>query len=89
LRGADYGVSALVPSHSERRQQEGREAVERTTAQLRQDGLDVEGVALPGEADEVIIKLAEEKGAQRALARCCSAASRSASSAKPSAPFWW
>jgi nucleotide-binding universal stress UspA family protein len=56
-------VSALVPSHSEQRQQEGREAVERTTAQLRQDGLDVEGVALPGEADEVIIKLAEDKGA--------------------------
>ena len=38
-------------------------AVERTTAQLRQDGLDVEGVALPGEADDVIVKLAEEKGA--------------------------
>jgi nucleotide-binding universal stress UspA family protein len=56
-------VSALVPSHSEQRQQEGREAVERTTAQLGQDGLDVEGVALPGEADDVIIKLAEEKGA--------------------------
>jgi nucleotide-binding universal stress UspA family protein len=55
-------VSALVPSHSEQRQQEGREAVERTTTQLRQDGLDVEGVVLPGEADEVIIKLAEEKG---------------------------
>ena len=56
-------VSALVPSHSERRQQEGREAVERTTAQLRQDGLDVEGAALPGEADDVIVKLAAEKGA--------------------------
>jgi len=56
-------VSALVPSHSERRQQEGREAVERTTAQLMQEGLDVEGEALPGEADDVIIKLAEEKGA--------------------------
>jgi nucleotide-binding universal stress UspA family protein len=56
-------VSALVPSHSERRQQEGREAVERTTAQLRQDGLDAEGVVLPGEADDVIIKLADEKGA--------------------------
>lgn len=56
-------VSALVPSHSERRQQEGREAVERTTAQLKQEGLDAEGLALPGEADEVIIKLAEEKQA--------------------------
>ena len=56
-------VSALVPSHSERRQQEGREAVARTVAQLRQEGVDVEGVALPGEADDVIIKLAEEKGA--------------------------
>lgn len=57
-------VSALVPSHSERRQEEGREAVERTTAQLRQDGLDVEGVALPGEADDVLITLAREKGAE-------------------------
>jgi len=56
-------VSALVPSHSERRQQEGREAVARTTAQLVQQGLDAEGTALPGEADDVIIKLAEEKGA--------------------------
>jgi nucleotide-binding universal stress UspA family protein len=56
-------VSALVPSHSEKRQQEGREAVARTTAQLVRDGLEVEGVALPGEADDVIIKLAEEKGA--------------------------
>jgi universal stress protein E len=56
-------VSALVPSHSEKRQQEGREAVARTTAQLLRDGLEVEGVALPGEADDVIIKLAEEKGA--------------------------
>jgi nucleotide-binding universal stress UspA family protein len=56
-------VSALVPSHSERRQQAGRDAVERTTAQLTQDGLDAEGVALPGEADDVIIKLTEETGA--------------------------
>jgi len=56
-------VSALVPSHSEQRQQEGRDAVERTTAQLRQEGLDVEGVVLPGEADDVIINLAKEKGA--------------------------
>jgi nucleotide-binding universal stress UspA family protein len=56
-------VSALVPSHSEQRQQEGRDAVARTTAQLVQEGLEVEGVAVPGEADEVIIALAEKKGA--------------------------
>jgi hypothetical protein len=56
-------ISALVPSHSEQRQQEGREAVARTTAHLLREGLEVEGVALPGEADEVIIRLAEEKGA--------------------------
>lgn len=54
-------VSALVPSHSERRQQEGREAVTRTVAQLKQEGIDVDGEALPGEADDVIIKLAEDK----------------------------
>ena len=56
-------VSALVPSHSEQRQQEGREAAARTTAQLVRDGLKAEGLAVPGEADEVIIKLAEDKGA--------------------------
>jgi len=56
-------VSALVPSHSEQRQQEGREAVARTTAQLLREGLEVEGTVLEGEADDVIIKLAEEKGA--------------------------
>jgi nucleotide-binding universal stress UspA family protein len=56
-------VSALVPSHSERRQEEGREAVARTTALLRQEGLDAEGTTLPGEADDVIIRLAEEIGA--------------------------
>lgn len=56
-------VSALVPSHSEQRQQEGREAVERTTAQLRNEGLRADGVTRTGEADDVIIKLAEEQGA--------------------------
>jgi universal stress protein E len=60
-------VSALVPSHSEARQEEGRKAVERTTAQLNQElkqcGLAVDGVALAGEADDVIVKLAEEKHA--------------------------
>ena len=56
-------VSALVPSHSEARRDEGREAVKRTTMQLRQDGLDVDGATLPGEADDVMIKLAEEKRA--------------------------
>ncbi len=56
-------VSALVPSHSEQRQQEGREAVERTTAQLRNEGLRADGMTRAGEADDVIIKLAEEQGA--------------------------
>ncbi len=55
-------VSALVPSHSKQRQQEGREAVERTITELKQDRLDAEGIALPGEADDVIINLAKEKG---------------------------
>ena len=56
-------ISALVPSHSERRQREGREAVERTTALLREDGLEVEGTVQPGEADDVIIDLATKTGA--------------------------
>lgn len=56
-------VSALVPSHSESRQQEGRDAVVRTVAQLKQEGIDVDGQALFGEADDVIIKLAKDKKA--------------------------
>lgn len=56
-------ISALVPSHSESRQQEGRDAVVRTVAQLKQEGIDVDGQALFGEADDVIIKLAEDKKA--------------------------
>lgn len=56
-------VSALVPSHSEQRQQEGREAVERTTAQLRNEGLRADGMTLAGEADDVIIRLTEEQDA--------------------------
>lgn len=56
-------VSALVPSHSAQRQQEGREAVERTTAQLRNEGLHAEGLTRAGEADDVIINMAEEQGA--------------------------
>ncbi len=54
-------VTALVPSHTERRQQEGREAVARTVALLREEGLTVEGQSLPGEADQVIIEVAADR----------------------------
>lgn len=56
-------VTALVPSHSERRQQEGRDAVARTTAQLEKEGIDADGFAVAGEADDVIIKLAQKTAA--------------------------
>lgn len=56
-------VGALVPSHSESRQEEGRRAVERTVVLLRKDGLDVEGVIEPGEADQVIVTTAQTRGA--------------------------
>lgn len=55
-------VSALVPSHSEKRQQEGREAVERTVMLLRKDGLEADGLAVPGEADQVVLETARQKG---------------------------
>jgi nucleotide-binding universal stress UspA family protein len=53
-------LSALVPSHSEKRQQEGRDAVERTVTQLRAQGVQAEGAAIPGEADDIILKCAAE-----------------------------
>lgn len=56
-------VGAMVPSHSESRQEEGRRAVERTVALLRKDGLDVEGVVEPGEADQVIVTTTQNRGA--------------------------
>jgi nucleotide-binding universal stress UspA family protein len=56
-------ISALVPSHSERRQQEGREAVDRTTRLLAEEGLEVDGAAIPGEADQVIIDAAATRAA--------------------------
>jgi universal stress protein E len=56
-------VGALVPSHSQARQQEGREAVERTVGALESDGLEVNGVVSRGEADQVIIDSARQNGA--------------------------
>lgn len=55
-------VSALVPSHSDKRQQEGRDAAQRTAELMRREGLDVEGIALPGEADQVVVDTAKQKG---------------------------
>lgn len=56
-------VGALVPSHNEARHQEGRAAVERTVSLLAAEGLDVEGMAIPGEADQVIVDACRAKGA--------------------------
>jgi nucleotide-binding universal stress UspA family protein len=56
-------VGAMVPSHSEARQEEGRRAVERTVQLLRKGGIDADGVVAPGEADSVIVATAKSRGA--------------------------
>lgn len=56
-------VGAMVPSHSEARQEDGRRAVERTVQLLRKDGIEADGVVAPGEADSVIIATAKSRSA--------------------------
>jgi nucleotide-binding universal stress UspA family protein len=56
-------VGAMVPSHSEARQEDGRRAVERTVRLLQKDGIETDGVVAPGEADSVIIATAQSRGA--------------------------
>jgi nucleotide-binding universal stress UspA family protein len=56
-------VGAMVPSHSEKRQQEGRQAVDRTVELIRKEGVEVDGVVAPGEADQVLIATAESRNA--------------------------
>jgi len=56
-------VGAMVPSHSEARQEDGRRAVERTVQLLQKDGIDTDGVVAPGEADSVIVATAKSRGA--------------------------
>jgi nucleotide-binding universal stress UspA family protein len=56
-------VSALVPSHNEARQQEGRESVARIVNLLRERGIDADGEAIAGEPDQVIVETAAKKAA--------------------------
>ncbi|MSO85716.1 MAG: universal stress protein [Rhodospirillales bacterium] len=56
-------VGAMVPSHSEARQEDGRRAVERTVQLLQKEGIEAEGVIAPGEADSVIIATAQSRNA--------------------------
>ncbi|MBF0267290.1 MAG: universal stress protein [Alphaproteobacteria bacterium] len=56
-------VTALVPSHNEKRQQEGRDSVAKIVAYLRDQGIEAEGEALPGEPDQVIVEAAQRKAA--------------------------
>ena len=56
-------VGAMVPSHSETRQEDGRRAVERTVALLQKEGIEAEGVIAPGEADTVIVATAQSRNA--------------------------
>jgi len=56
-------VGAMVPSHSESRQEEGRRAVERTVQLLQKDGIETDGVIAQGEADSVIVATAQARAA--------------------------
>ena len=56
-------VGAMVASHSEARQEDGRRAVERTVALLQKEGIETDGVIAPGEADSVIIATVQSRGA--------------------------
>jgi nucleotide-binding universal stress UspA family protein len=56
-------VGAMVPSHSEARQEDGRRAVERTVQLLQKDGVEADGVVAPGEADSVIVATAKSREA--------------------------
>ena len=56
-------VGAMVPSHSEARQEDGRRAVERTVQLLQKEGIEAEGVIAPGEADQVIVATAQSRNA--------------------------
>lgn len=56
-------VGAMVPSHSEARQEDGRRAVERTVQLLQKDGIEADGVVAPGEADSVIVATAKSRAA--------------------------
>lgn len=55
-------VGAMVPSHSDKRQEEGRQAVRRTAELLRSEGVAAEEVIGNGEADQVIVGAARDKG---------------------------
>jgi nucleotide-binding universal stress UspA family protein len=56
-------VGAMVPSHSEARQEDGRRAVERTVKLLQKEGIETDGVVAPGEADSVIVATAKSREA--------------------------
>lgn len=56
-------VGAMVPSHSEARQEEGRRAVERTVALLQKEGIETDGVIAPGETDAVIVATVQSRNA--------------------------
>lgn len=53
-------VTALVPSHNEKRQQEGKAAMERIVAHLQSQGINAAGEAIPGEPDQVIVDCAQK-----------------------------
>ena len=56
-------VSAMVPSHSDTRQAEARQIVDRVVAALKKDGIAVEGIVERGIAEEVILEAAKRRRA--------------------------
>jgi nucleotide-binding universal stress UspA family protein len=55
-------LSVMLPHHSEKRRAEAKEAVDRVTALLSQDGLACEGLVLEGKPDETIVNTAKQHG---------------------------
>lgn len=56
-------VSAMVPSHSPKRHQEGKDAVDKAVTALKEGGIEADGIVADGEADQVMLQTAEDKKA--------------------------
>jgi nucleotide-binding universal stress UspA family protein len=56
-------LSVVASSHSDKRRAEAQEAIDRTIALLRKDGIECQGLLREGKADETIVATAKEQGA--------------------------
>lgn len=56
-------ISVTVASHGEERRSEAQQAVDRTVAYMREQGLDAEGLVLEGQPATTIVETAQARGA--------------------------